>query len=226
MMKNYWRSLHGIMEAVILGIFMGIIFDPRWAPYSQDYVVLGTHIFLLIIGVLVSFRLSRIHYAGSLTVLLSRISRKGYYLASITVSTLITLFFGLCLNLELLMLVRVQPAVLFNWPMIFGSLLIIIMVVAVTHLFTIYIVKNDLTRLLAVVIVGLGAMPDWYMGLPAEGVWRFVTYLFPPMSGIINGLMQQGVGVGWWIYAGLYSLLIIGGGVYLFGRRSLTNLYY
>lgn len=226
MMKNYWRALHGILEAVVLGAFMGIIFDPRWRPYTNDYVVLGKHIFLLIIGVVVSFRISRLHYAGQLTVLLSRISRKGYYLASIIVSTVITLLFGLCLDLDLLTIVQVQPGVLFNLPMVLGSILNALLVVSVTHLFTIYLVKNDLARLLAVVVVGLGAMPDWYTGLPIEGLGTFLTFLFPPISPIIDGLMQQSPGAGWLLYASVYSVLIIGVGMNLFGRRSLTNLYY
>lgn len=226
MMKNYWRSVHGILEAVILGVFAGIIFDPRWAPYSHDYVVLAKQIFLLIIGVAVSFRMSRVHYAGQLTVLLSRVSRREYYLASVTVSTLIAALCGLFLDLDLLVLVRVQPGTLFCLPMILGSLCNLILAVAVTHLFTIYLVKNDFARLLAVVVIGLGAMPNWYSGLPMEGVWRYLADLLPPMSGIMDGLMRQNLRFGWFVYAGIYGLLMIGMGIYWFEKRSLTNLYY
>lgn len=227
LLTYYWRTTRLALEAVIFaGVFIGVIFDWRWAPYSYEYVVMARSIFLLIFGTLVTFRLSKVQYSGQLTVLLTRVSRQGFYLASVLATLVVVGFFTLLLDMYLVAAAQVELTVLFGLPTLAVSVFTVLLTVGLTHLFSVYLVPNMLTRLLAPVFVGICAMPDWYNNLPGEALWRMIAQVFPPIGRNIVGLLQQDVNV-WMVgFAGVYGLLLVGIGIKLFERKSLTNLYF
>lgn len=224
LLKNYQRATNLIIEGFCTAIVAGIIFDPRYRPYTDEYVLLAKSIFLIVFGVLVSYRLSKVHYTGQISMLLSRVSRTQYYLASIVSSMLIVLFFSLALDIYLLTVIHIRPALLFGLTMLIAGFFNLLLGVLVAHMFTIYIVKDLWIRLLAPVIIGLGALPGWYSGLPLEKFLQFISYIFPPLHTVLIELLHGSFNLSTVLYPALYSGLALFLGIKLFESRSLTNL--
>ena len=223
-LKNYKRASNLILEALLTAIVAGLIFDPRWKPYTDQYVIMGKSIFLMVLGTAISYRLSRVNYTGQISMLLSRVSRKTYYLASGVSSILVAVLFSAILDAYLMLVVDVRPTLLVGVPMLLSSFFNLVLSVAIIHIFSIYIIKDQMVRLLGPVVLSLGALPGWYSGLPLEQVFHFLAYLLPPLHANLTGLMNGQVSFLSYLYLGLYSIFSIALGMYLFERRSLTNL--
>lgn len=224
LLKNYQRATNLIIEGFCTAIVAGIIFDPRYRPYTDEYVLLAKSIFLIVFGVLVSYRLSKVHYTGQISMLLSRVTRQQYYLASIVSTMLVVIFFSLLLDIYLLVIIQIRPSLLFGLTMLMAGFFDLVLGVLVAHMFTIYIVKDLWLRLLAPVIIGLGALPGWYSGLPLEKLFQFISYIFPPLHTITTHLMQNNFHILTVVYPAVYSGLVLILGIKLFMSRSLTNL--
>lgn len=226
LIKNYWRQTHLILEWVLLGIWVGIIFDPNYAPYSSDYVLMMKNIFYIILGVVLSIRFIKITYQEPLAVVLNRLSRVEYYLISALTCLITTLGIGQLLNVYLMLVVRTDPGVILNGINNSGHLLVLGVTVLTTHLFSNYIFQSYTYRSLLLIVLGLGAIPNWYETLPGEVFLQWIAFLFPPLGVMTTHLMTGITSFGDVLYLSIYGVVVLVIGAYLFCKRSLSDLYY
>lgn len=224
LLKNYQRNTLFIWEWLIFGIFIGIIFDPRFVPYTTEYVILAKSIFLVIIAVVISFRFTKTQYKSQLSVILNRISRVDYYIISVFSSLGLAVMFSILLDLYLFLIIKTDLKVLLNYQLLLSNFLILVMSVLVAHIFSAYITKNILFRFLVSVVIGLGATPNWFSNLPFTWVFQSSSYLLPPIGLNIINLLENKFSVGLISYSFLYCLAVFFFGIFLFKKRSLSDL--
>ena len=224
MIRSYWRRSYGLLHGVILGVTCGIFLDPRYAPYSYEYLVLERN-FLMIVLSLITRQLINTAYARSLYVILSRVRRRDYYGASVVAAVLITLVFGLLHDVFVLLFAQIQPSQYFTVELMALSLMNIIMVVATAHLWSPYVLGRKY-QLAGLLVVFLGAIPGWYEGFPVGRLLRRLSYLFPQLGK--NILIQQSAfflsDPGSLVLSAAYLGIVLVLGFRLFRRKSLSNL--
>lgn len=226
LLKNYWRKTHLILEWVLLGIWIGIIFDHSFAPYSSGYVLMMKNLFYIILGTVISIGFIKTTYREPLTVVLNRLSRKEHYLLSVFTCVITTLGIGLLLNIYLVLVVRIDFLVILNGINIVSHFLVLATTVLIAHLFSNYIFQSYTYRILLIIALGLGTVPNWYEVLPGEALWKWVAYLFPPLGVMTTHLMAGIASFGDLLYLLVYGVVVLVIGVNLFCHRSLSDLYY
>lgn len=224
LIKNYYRSTLLILEWLILGIFMGIIFDPRYLPYTAEYVILAKSIFLIILGVVISYRFTNTQYKSQLSVILNRMSRIQYYIISVFSSFVFVIGFSILLDFYLVLIIKTDLYILLNYQMLISSFFMLVMTALIVHISSIYIIENILFRFLTPVIIGLSAIPNWYSELPISWSFKLCSYLLPPIGLNITGLLQNKFSIGLLFYSFFYSFAVLFFGIFLFKKRSFSDL--
>ena len=226
LIANYRRNTHLIVEWVLTAISLGVVFDPRWAPYTGENIILGKSLLLIILGVVISFRLIKNQYNRHISVLLNRVTRSSYYLASIVSSFIIVIFFGVVIDLYMLLALGANPTTLFNIHFVLISSFNILVTVSVVHLFSSYIFRDRSLKILGPIILGLGSIPDWYRVLPGKSIFKIISYAFPPLGHNLKMIMELDLGYGRLIYLIIYMGVLITIGTKLFENRSFNDLDY
>ena len=223
LIKNYWRKTHFVIQFFILAVVSGYLFDPRYAPYSYQYIVLVKNITMIIISYLTVYQLNKKSYNRSIYVLLNRVKRSWYYLGSVFSSAIIVLFLSLLLDIYILIFTGLSFFDLFNLSLIFYSISNILLTILIANLFSLYTIMGKY-QVIGFLLIGFGSIPDWYVSLPLEKTFYYLSYLLPSLGKNIL-LQQEKIFLSWTMFWSLiYMIFILIIGIRRFNRRNLVDL--
>ena len=223
LIKNYWRKTNFIFQFLIFAIVCGYFIDPRYSPYSHDFIILTKNSLLIIITLITTYQMNKINYNRTIYVLLNRVKRKFYY-TSVAISVfIIVLGFSILLDIYILIFAGISLQNFFTFTLVIYSIINISLAIMVINMFSVYTVAEGY-QVIGIIMIGFGLIPKWYENLPFEKILYYLSYLLPPIGN--NILIQQNNSFLSWnlLLSFLYLLIIYIVGVNLFETRNLTDL--
>mgnify|MGYP006297581563 CR=1 FL=1 len=223
LIKNYWRKTNFIFQFLIFAIVCGYFIDPRYAPYSHNFIILIKNFLLIIIALITTFQMNKINYDRSIYVLLNRVKRKLYYISTAISAFVIVLGFSILLDVYVLIFSGLSFYNLFTFSLIFYSIINISLTIMVINMFSVYTVAGRY-QIVGLIVIGFGLIPKWYKDLPFEKILYYLKYVIPPIGN--NILIQQNKTFFSWslLLSFLYLLIVYIVGVNLFKKRNLSDL--
>lgn len=223
LIKNYWRKTNFIFQFLIFAIVCGYFIDPRYAPYSYDFIILIKNFLLIIIALLTTFQMNKINYNRSIYVILNRMKRKYYYISNVISAFIIVLGFSILLDIYVWIFADLS---FYNFSYIvlnFYSIINIFLTIMVINMFSVYTMAGRY-QIIGLIMVGFGLIPRWYEKLPFEKILYYLKYVLPPLGN--NILIQQSKSYFSWnlLLSFLYLLIVYIIGVKLFEKRNLSDL--
>ena len=223
LIKNYWRKTNFLFQFLIFAIVCGYFIDPRYAPYSYDYIILIKNFLLIIIVLITTYQMNKINYNRTIYVLLNRVKRKLYYISAAFSAFIIVLGFSILLDIYVLIFAGLSFFDFFTITVVFYNIINITLAIMVINMFSVYTVAGRY-QVIGLIMIGFGLIPKWYENLPFEKILYYLRYLLPPIGN--NILTQQRNSFFSWnlILSFLYLLIVYIIGVYLFKKRNLSDL--
>ncbi len=223
LIKNYWRKTNFIFQFLIYAIVCGYFIDPRYAPYSHNFIILIKNFLLIIIALITTFQMNKINYDRSIYVLLNRVKRKFYYISTVISAFIIVLGFSILLDIYVLIFSGLSFFNLFTFSLIFYSIINISLTIMVINMLSVYTVAGRY-QVVGLIMVGFGLIPKWYENLPFEKILYYLKYVLPPIGN--NILIQQSKTFFSWslLFSFLYLLIVYYIGVNSFEKRNLSDL--
>ena len=188
LIKNYWRKTNFLFQFLIFAIVCGYFIDPRYAPYSHNFVILIKNFLLIIIALITTYQMNKINYNRTIYVLLNRVKRKFYYTSTAISVFIIVLGFSILLDIYVLIFAGLSFHKFFTFALVIYSIINISLAIMVINMFSVYTVAGRY-QVIGLIMIGFGLIPKWYKNLPFEKIFYYLKYLLPPIGN--NILIQQ-----------------------------------
>lgn len=214
--RKYWRKSRFLLQLVFLILCIGFLFHPHRGPHEYQYWVLVINLFLLSTALVTTYQLIK---TISTDPGQKRLPRRTLYMGVLLTGILITA----CFNLILILYGAIFPGLSSFFPSIMRislyGLLNLWIIVAGAMLFS-DLGLGNVFHLPGLILICLSAIPDWYLGLPGEALFSFISYLLPPLGQSI--LIQQNSQLFSWVlpWLFLYGLFLTILGHWVWQKKS------